>query len=62
MEKIDARKLGPEGRETLRKMVLRLKKQSDMSSVELAKIAGVHVPGAGVVEENAHGRWRRCWP
>ena len=43
MEKIDARKLGPEGRETLRKMVLRLKKQSDMSSVELAKIAGVHV-------------------
>jgi len=37
------RKLGPEGRETLRKMVLRLRTQSGMSGVELAKIAGVHV-------------------
>ena len=43
MEKIDARKLGPEGRETLRKMVLRLNTQSGMNGVELAKIAGVHV-------------------
>ena len=68
MEKIDARKLGPEGRETLRKMVLRLKKQSDMSSVELAKIAGVHVrtvqawlrkartDGAGALIEKTRGR------
>ncbi|ACK55129.1 hypothetical protein [Thauera aminoaromatica] len=36
MEKIDARKLGPEGRETLRKMVLRLNTQSGMTGVELA--------------------------
>jgi transposase len=68
MEKIDARKLGPEGRETLRKMVLRLKKQSDMSSVELAKIVGVHVrtvqawlrkartDGAGALIEKTRGR------
>ncbi len=43
MEKIDARKLGYEGRDTLRKMVLRLRKQSGLSGVELAKVAGVHV-------------------
>jgi len=67
MEKIDARKLGPEGRETLRKMVLRLNTQSGMNGVELAKIAGVHVrtvqawlrkarrDGAGTVP----GRWSR---
>jgi transposase len=43
MEKIDARKLGYEGRDTLRKMVLRLRKQSGLNGVELAKVAGVHV-------------------
>ena len=68
MEKIDARKLGPEGRETLRQMVLRLKKQSNMSGVELAKIAGVHVRtvqawlrkartnGVGALVEKTRGR------
>ena len=43
MEKIDARKVGYEGRDTLRKMVLRLRKQSGLNGVELAKVAGVHV-------------------
>ena len=43
MEKIDARKLGYEGRDTLRKMVFRLRKQSGLNGVELAKVAGVHV-------------------
>jgi transposase len=43
MEKIDARKLGYEGRDTLRKLVLRLRKQSGLNGVELAKVAGVHV-------------------
>ena len=68
MEKIDARKLGPEGRETLRKMVLRLNTQSGMNGVELAKIAGVHVrtvqawlrkarrDGAGALVEKTRGR------
>lgn len=68
MEKIDARKLGPEGRETLRKMVLRLQKQSGRNGVELAQIAGVHVrtvqawlrkartQGAGALTEKTRGR------
>lgn len=68
MEKIDARKLGPEGRETLRKMVLRLQKQSGLNGVELAQIAGVHVrtvqawlrkartQGAGALTEKTRGR------
>jgi transposase len=68
MDKIDARKLGPEGRETLRKMVLRLRTQSGMNGVELAKIAGVHVrtvqawlrkaraEGAGALVEKPRGR------
>lgn len=37
MDKIDARKLGSEGRETLRKMVLRLRTQSGMNGVEEAQ-------------------------
>lgn len=37
MDKIDARKLGSEGRETLRKMVLRLRTQSGMNDVEEAQ-------------------------
>lgn len=68
MEKIDARKLGPEGRETLRKMVLRLRTQSGLNGVELARIAGVHVrtvqawlrkartAGAGALAEKTRGR------
>lgn len=43
MEKIDARKLKPEGREQLRRIVVRLRKQSGMKCVELAGVAGVHV-------------------
>lgn len=68
MEKIDARKLGLEGRETLRKMVLRLHKQSGLNGIELARIAGVHVrtvqawlrkaraQGAGALSEKTRGR------
>jgi transposase len=43
MEKIDARKLSAEGRARLRKMVIRLRKQSKMPVKELAAVAGVHV-------------------
>ena len=43
MDKIDARKLGAEGRDTLRKMVIRLRTQSGLKAAELATIAGVHV-------------------
>lgn len=43
MEKIDTRKLGAEGRETLRKMLLRLNTQSGMNGVELTMITGIHV-------------------
>lgn len=43
MEKIDARKLKPEGREQLRRLVVRLRKQSGMKCGELAVIAGVHI-------------------
>ena len=43
MNKIDARKLGAEGRETLRKRVIRLRTQSGMKAAELAAVAGVHV-------------------
>lgn len=68
MEKIDARKLGPEGRQTLRKMVLRLHEQSGLNGIELAQIAGVHVRtvqgwlcqarkhGAGALIEKTRGR------
>ncbi|TXI72172.1 MAG: IS630 family transposase, partial [Dechloromonas sp.] len=43
MEKVDARKLGSEGRDTLRKMVIRLRQQSGMKAIELSRVAGVHV-------------------
>jgi transposase len=43
MEKIDARKLSADGRAMLRKMVIRLRKQSKMPVKELAAVAGVHV-------------------
>jgi transposase len=43
MGKIDARKLSAEGRAMLRKMVIRLRKQSKMLVKELAAVAGVHV-------------------
>lgn len=43
MEKIDARKLSAECRAMLRKMVIRLRKQSKMPVKELAAVAGVHV-------------------
>ncbi len=68
MDKIDARKLGAEGRETLRKMVIRLRTQSGMKAAELAVIAGVHVrtvegwlrkarvAGVGALVEKTRGR------
>lgn len=68
MEKVDARKLGLEGRDTLRKMVLRLRTQSGMKARDLAQIAGVHVrtveawlrkaraEGAGALTEKPRGR------
>lgn len=43
MEKIDARKLTAEGREVLRRMVIRLRQQSGMPIKTLAAVAGVHV-------------------
>ena len=43
MEKIDARKLSPDSRSMLRKMVVRLRQQSKMTAKELAVVAGVHV-------------------
>jgi transposase len=43
MEKIDARKLTPEGRNQLRRLVIRLRQQSGLSAEDLAKVAGVHV-------------------
>src|ERR1044071_3383220 len=43
MDKIDARKLTPEGRQQLRRMVIRLRKQSGMNCAGLAALAGVHV-------------------
>lgn len=42
MEKIDARKLTPEGRKRLREMVIRLRKQSGMGVAELSAVSGVH--------------------
>ena len=42
MEKIDARKLTPEGRKRLREMVIRLRKQSGMEVAELSAVCGVH--------------------
>jgi len=43
MEKIDARKLAPEGRNELRRLVIRLRQQSGMTAEDLAEVAGVHV-------------------
>jgi transposase len=42
MEKIDARRLHPEARNEIRKMVIRLRQQSGMTYSQLAQIAGVH--------------------
>lgn len=42
MKKIDTRQLHPEGRNEIRRMVIRLRQQSGMSCAELAQIAGVH--------------------
>jgi len=43
MEKIDSRKLKPEGRNQLRQLVIRLRQQSGMPAEDLARVAGVHV-------------------
>ena len=43
MDKIDGRRLKPEGREQLRRMVIRLRQQSGLVCAQLAEIAGVHV-------------------
>lgn len=68
MEKVDARKLGSEGRDTLRKMVIRLRQQSGMKAIELSRVAGVHVrtveswlrkaraAGTGSLSEKPRGR------
>lgn len=42
MEKIDARKLTAEGRQLLREMVVRLRKQSGMGVLELSAVSGAH--------------------
>ncbi|MCL2160477.1 MAG: IS630 family transposase [Betaproteobacteria bacterium] len=42
MDKIDARTLTVEGREVLRRMVIRLRKQSGMPIKSLAQVAGIH--------------------
>lgn len=68
MEKIDARKLTAEGRNLLRGMVIRLRKQSGMGAEDLAKVAGVHPStvkgwlarankeGEGALRERPRGR------
>lgn len=43
MDKIDARKLKPEGRNQLRQCLLRLRQPSRMAADDLARVAGVHV-------------------
>ena len=42
MERIDVRSLTIEGRQMLRRMVVRLRKQSGMRVEELAKVSGAH--------------------
>lgn len=42
MEKIDTRKLRPEARNEIRRVVIRLRQQSGMTYKQLAEIAGVH--------------------
>lgn len=54
MDKIDARKLKPEGREQLKRMVIRLRKQSGMTCAELAGIAGVHLRTVETWIKRAH--------
>ena len=43
MEGIDVRSLTMEGRQLLRRMVVRLRKQSGMRVKELAKVSGAHL-------------------
>jgi len=43
MDKIDGRKLKPEGRNELRRLVIRLRQQSGMNAKALATVAGIHV-------------------
>lgn len=43
MEKIDARKLTPEGRNQVRRLVIRLRQQAGLPVEDLAKVAGAHV-------------------
>jgi transposase len=68
MEKIDARKLTPDGRNQLRQLVVRLRQQSGLPAEDLAKVAGAHVStvkgwlarakreGAGSLAEKPRGR------
>lgn len=68
MEKIDARKLAPEGRNPLRRLVIRLRQPSGMSAEDWAAVAGVHVStvktwlarakreGVGSLTEQRRGR------
>jgi hypothetical protein len=42
MEKVDTRKLHPEARNEIRKVVIHLRQQSGMTYKQLAEIAGVH--------------------
>lgn len=68
MDKIDARKLKPEGRNQLRQVVIRLRQQSGMAADDLAQVAGVHVStvkdwlakakreGVGLLTEKRRGR------
>lgn len=68
MDKIDARKLKPEGRNQLRQLVIRLRQQSGMAADDLAQVAGVHVStvkdwlarakreGVGSLTEKQRGR------
>jgi transposase len=68
MDKIDGRKLKPEGRNELRRLVIRLRQQSGMKAEQLAAVAGVHVStirawlarargeGIGALTEKPRGR------
>lgn len=68
MERIDARKLTPEGRNQLRRLVIRLRQPSGLSAEALARVAGVHVStvkawlaqakreGVGSLTEKRRGR------
>jgi transposase len=68
VEKIDARKLTPDGRNQLRQLVVRLRQQSGMPTEDLAMVAGAHVStvkgwlamakreGVGSLTEKPRGR------